>query len=88
MLFMLVAKVETEFNAFVEQSFGGENSIQVGPGQWLIHTAEPTTAKDVWDRIVSGRAPSGLIVSFSGYYGRLPSAVWEWIAAKRASQSS
>lgn len=56
--------------------------IEVGPGQWLV-IAEGT-AKDVSDTlgITGGTLGSAVVVSASGYFGRAPSNIWEWLAAK------
>jgi hypothetical protein len=56
--------------------------LKIRDGEWLI-SAEGT-AKDISDRLgISTSQPSnGIVVSISGYYGRQPTNVWEWIRAK------
>lgn len=70
----------------IERQFPGE-FIEVGSGQWFVVASG--TAKDVSDRlgISAGTVGSGIVVASSGYFGRAPSNVWEWIAAKVGAKS-
>lgn len=85
MMFMLVAKNPNDFKAAVVANFP-QDHIQVEPNAWLINTPEGQTSKEIWDRLVGEKMPTGMVVAFIGYYGREPSNVWEWIAAKRNAQ--
>ena len=85
MLFLLAAKNEADFDSAVQSAFPDAH-IKIGPGQWVLATDDSLTAQDAWNRIVGTTTPSGIIVSFIGYYGRANSSVWEWIAAKRNAQ--
>jgi hypothetical protein len=85
MLFLLVAKDEHDFDAAVATHYP-EDHFKFGPGQWVISTADTPTSKDVWDRLAGTSSSTGILVAFSGYYGRQSNALWEWIAAKRIAQ--
>ena len=85
MLFLLTVEDEAEFHAAILSVFPNDH-IKIGQGQWFLSTDDRSTSQDVWKRIVGTKTPSGIIVSFSGYYGRANSSVWEWIAAKRNAQ--
>ena len=85
MLFLLIVQNEAEFNDAIRDTFPNDH-MKIGHGQWLLSTDNSFTAQDVWNRIVSTSTPSGIVVSFIGYYGRANSSVWEWIAAKRNAQ--
>lgn len=85
MLFLLVAERPADFTTSLVAHFPNEH-IEVQPGTWIISTPDSSTSQEVWDRLVGKGAPSGIIVSFVGYYGRKNSQIWEWIAAKRNVQ--
>ena len=85
MLFLLATTNEAVVDAAVRTTFPDDH-IKIGPGQWVLSTNESLTAQDTWNRLVGTTTPSGIIVSFVGYYGRADSRVWEWIAAKRNAQ--
>jgi hypothetical protein len=56
--------------------------LQVSPTVWLV--AGSGTAQEVSNKIglTEGGLGSAVIFSTSGYYGRAPSNIWEWIKAK------
>jgi hypothetical protein len=56
--------------------------MQIAPGQWLV-SAKATTAQQISDQlgITDGTNGSGIVFAISGYYGRAPNNIWEWIAA-------
>ena len=85
MLFLLIVENEAEFEDAIRAAFP-EDHIKIGYGQWFLSTNDSSTARDVWNRLEGTGTPSGVIVSFVGYYGRANSSVWEWIAAKRNAQ--
>ena len=80
MLFLVVAKNPADLENAVATTFPNEH-IQVYPGVWIISTDDSQTSKEIWERLVGTRSPTGLIVSFVGYFGRESSNIWEWIAA-------
>ena len=86
MLFMLRAKNSADLEGAIASNYPNDH-IQVHPGTWLISTEEGQTARAVWERLVGqDTKPTGIVVSFVGYYGRESSDIWEWIAAKRNAQ--
>ena len=85
MLFLLAAESEADFANAVAATFP-DNNIRIGPGQWVLSTNDSRTSQDVWISLVGTNTPTGIIVSFTGYYGLASSNVWEWIAAKRSAQ--
>ena len=63
-----------------------DNHLQVNATAYLV-AAVGLTAKDVSDKLgvtESDSTGSAIIFTTSGYYGRAPTNVWEWIAAKIA----
>jgi len=61
--------------------------LLLGVGQWLV--AGSGTAQDVSNKlgITGGENGLGIVVSISGYYGRMGSNVWEWIKTKWVTTS-
>jgi hypothetical protein len=49
----------------------------------LFFVSDSGTAKDVSDKleITSGSFGSVIVLAVSGYYGRAPMNIWEWLAA-------
>ena len=82
MLFLLTTKEPESFDGPVQSVFPADH-IEIGHGQWLLSADNSFTAEEVWKLLVGTTTPSGVIVSFTGYYGRASSSVWEWIAARR-----
>jgi len=58
--------------------------IQAAPDGRLHFVSDTGTAKDVSDKIgvSEGTVGSVIVLAVSGYYGRAPMNIWEWIAAK------
>jgi hypothetical protein len=56
--------------------------LKIGPGQWII--AANGTSQDVSDRlgVTAGNTGTAIVVSVSGYYGRAPTNIWEWMASR------
>ena len=56
--------------------------IQIAPGQWLV-SEKGKTAQQISDQLglSDGSIGSGIVFAISGYYGRAPNNIWEWIAA-------
>ena len=82
MLFLLTTKDPEAFADSIQSVFPTDH-IEIGPGQWILSTQDNFTAEEAWKLLVGTTTPSGVIVSFSGYYGRASSSVWEWIATRR-----
>jgi hypothetical protein len=52
-------------------------------GEWFIASTE--TPKEICDRLgvtPDGKNGTAIVVKFSGYYGRAPTEIWDWIKAK------
>lgn len=56
--------------------------ILVSPGHWLI-SDNVGTAKAVSERvgIAAGNFGGAVVYNVTGYFGRAPTPVWEWLAA-------
>ena len=70
----LATKISTDFPT---------DSLAVGTGgPWLIVT--DGTAKDLSDKlgISDGSTSTAIVLATSGYFGRAPNNIWEWIAAR------
>ena len=75
----LASKVQVEFNG---------NSLSINETQWLISASG--TAQEISTRLgisdpVNPNAVGvgvGIVFATSGYFGRAPSNVWEWIRVK------
>jgi hypothetical protein len=61
-----------------------ENHLQAAPDGTLYFVSDSGTAKDVSDKIgvTAGTFGSVIVLAVSGYFGRAPMNIWEWIAAK------
>jgi hypothetical protein len=59
-----------------------ENYLEAGRLLWLI--ADSGTAQSVSNQlgIATGTLGSVVVIAFSGYYGRAPVNIWEWIKSK------
>jgi len=59
-----------------------ESHLHLGGGEWLVATS--ATAREVSDRIglSGGDNGAGIVVTVSGYFGRAPAEMWDWINAK------
>lgn len=70
----------------IAQHFPADNLV-IGQGQWLV--ADEGTAQSVSEKLsVNGPSPATLtvlVVSVSGYFGRMNPNVWEWIRTKWGS---
>lgn len=61
----------------------GKKAYKMPRGEWLV--AFEGTSKQLSDeiRISNSETPlgvNGAVLSFSGYYGRAPTDLWEWIS--------
>jgi hypothetical protein len=61
-----------------------ESQLQATPEGSLYFVSDSGTAKDVSDKIgvSAGTFGSVIVLAVSGYFGRAPMNIWEWIAAK------
>jgi hypothetical protein len=64
--------------------------FRIDPTKWWINSSA-TTSKDLSDQLgittdpATPLAATGIVVSVKGYFGRGPSDMWEWVAAKISS---
>jgi len=60
----------------------GPNAYLLPRGEWLA--SYEGTSQDLSNvlGISEGTNGTGLVMSISGYYGRAPTAIWEWIKAR------
>lgn len=88
---MIYCVVGKDLRQLVEQNINADDRIDVGEGEWLIHS-EASTCKAVWEQIVSPEddaiasdepQPTGIVTAVRGYYGYHHSTVWEWLSSKR-----
>ncbi len=61
--------------------------IELGPDEWMV--SDKGTAIDVSNKLKISDASNGLaiVVGVSGYYGRAPTPVWDWMKAKIEASS-
>jgi sarcosine oxidase gamma subunit len=86
-LFAIMAPSDDpKLEAAIQAKFPADQ-LKVGPGQWII--AATGTSKDISDQLglTEGDVGSAIIVSFSGYYGRASTNIWEWIASRMGARS-
>jgi hypothetical protein len=62
--------------------------LNPGPGQWLLKA--DGTAKEISDRLgitadKPDDIPNAIVLTVSGFWGREPSNVWEWLEANWGS---
>ena len=64
--------------AIVSERFGTD-SLEIQPGQWLV--AYKGTSQQLSDElgISDGSIGSCIIFAISGYWGRAPTSIWEWL---------
>lgn len=72
-----------KLGAAISQKYPAD-SIKVSPTQWFI--VDSSTTKEVSEKlgITSGTAGDAVVVSISGYWGRAPNTVWEWLHSRWA----
>ena len=83
MIYYVIGDDETVWEGLIQQRFPDDDDyLKVGPCQWLVDS-DASTSKTVWERIVGGDHPTGMVFPVRGYYGYHNATIWEWIAAKR-----
>ncbi|MCE9650246.1 MAG: hypothetical protein K8R18_11555 [Parvibaculum sp.] len=62
--------------------------FKINDTQWLISATG--TAQEISNKIgvTDGQTGSAIIFATSGYYGRAPANIWEWIKAKLEAPAS
>lgn len=89
MVFLLLAKDETEMAPIVLKAFG-DAALRFGPGQWIVSAPGVSTTKGAWEKLTEGLStqPTGMVCQMmGGYYGFAPRSIWEWISAKQQAES-
>lgn len=86
MVFVVIAGVgnEAALEDRIARTYPTHVRLNPGPGQWLVKGSG--TAKDVSDRlgITVGKPddiPNAVVFTVSGFWGREPSNIWEWLEA-------
>lgn len=84
-IFAVVAVNNPTVLAPVIAQYFPSDSLLIAQGQWLI--AAEGTAQSVCEKLgINDPTPTvpttALVVSVSGYFGRLNPNVWEWIKSK------
>ena len=70
----------------IASEFPGNRVLLMDSGAWLLSAAG--TSRDISDRLgITGQqlGPSVIVFTISGYYGRAPNNVWEWLKAEMES---
>ena len=59
-----------------------ENHIRINAESWLV--SSEGTSNELSDKlgVTDGSNGSAVVLSVSGYYGRAPTSIWEWMKAK------
>jgi hypothetical protein len=67
----------------ISANYPDNDFLQATPDTRLYFVTDSGTAKDVSDRlgISDGAFGSVVVLAVSGYFGRAPINVWEWVAA-------
>lgn len=78
---VFAANQPEKLSSAIAKHFPG-NFIMVSGDSWFISSDE--TSKDVSDKlgVTDGVSGSAIVASVSGYYGRAPTPIWEWVKAK------
>jgi hypothetical protein len=89
-VFTVVITRETAPDSFkerVEERFADNHKLVI-PNVWLV--AGRGSSHEISDRlgISDGSVGNGVVSSISGYYGRAPTDLWDWILAKWEETSS
>ncbi len=84
MIYLLISDPESDFSDLLGKF---EDSLRIGPHEWLIEVEGAPTSKQFWAQLVADTEedPDGIVFPVTGYYGLASPSVWEWIAAKRQS---
>lgn len=83
-IFVIIAQGDNQpLTDALAKTFPG-NFLSIAPAQWLV--ASMGTAKEICDKlgITQGDVSNVIVFSVSGYFGRAPNNVWEWISVKLA----
>ena len=84
---VLLPTVQQPLTAKIVAEFGG-NSLRINDTQWLISASgtaqEICSQLGIYDPASPNAAPVGTAIVFasSGYFGRAPTNIWEWIKVK------
>jgi hypothetical protein len=85
MIFAIVSFISDNqpLTAAIATHYPNNSFLQATPDARLYFVSDAGTAKDVSDKIgvSDGALGSVVVLAVSGYFGRAPMNVWEWIAA-------
>ena len=74
----------------IAEKYSG-NFYKIDPSKWWV-SSPATTSKDLSDQLGITTDPpivfgtTGIVVAVKGYFGRGPSDMWEWVAAKMSQK--
>ena len=84
-IFAVMATSQPEkLKPLIEELFPDTNFL-VAPGQWLLVGPSTMTSQELPVKLkvsVDETVSTAIIMSVSGYFGRAPINVWEWLVAK------
>jgi len=89
---ILLPRMQPDLEAKIKSEFES-NALKVTDTQWIVSTtgtAQEVSAKlGIYDpahpEVIIGQ---GIVFATSGYFGRAPANVWEWIKAKLETAKS
>ncbi len=58
------------------------NCLEISPSAWLVATS--STAKELSDTfgLYETNGPAFVVITASGYWGKAPTNIWEWMRVK------
>jgi len=90
-IFAIMATSQPDkLEALIESQFP-ENNFLVASGQWLVVGPSTMTSQELAVKLqvsVDESVSAAIIMSVSGYFGRAPINVWEWLVAKSGDTSA
>lgn len=65
----------------IQREFSSDH-YDLGNNEWLISSTDTTEKVAARLGIPKGENGSAIVFAMSGYYGRAPTSIWEWIKSK------
>ena len=79
-MFMVVAlRTPTEIKAQIVATVSAEGFYELKPDTWLVRYNGTTRELAEKIGVRQGTSGTGLVVSITGYSGRAPGDIWEWL---------
>lgn len=75
-----------QLKAAIEKEFP-DDFLEVEEGEWLV--SAKLTAQEVSDRlaITDGTNGGAIVFKMSGFYGRAPRPIWDWISSREGKDA-